>query len=47
MHGVSVGRYVGVWGEVRREVGKGKERCRRCKDVWESWDQEVGVGGRG
>ena len=27
VYGVSVEKYVGVWGEVRRNVGKGKGRC--------------------
>ena len=42
MYGVSVGKYVGAWGEVRKEVvkgmGEGKRRCGGCKEVWgEVW----------
>ena len=36
MYGVSVGKYVGAWGEVKKEVGKGMgvgEGKRRCGGV--------------
>ena len=39
-----MGRYVGTWGKVRRELGKGKKRCGGCKEMWGRCGR-VGVGG--
>ena len=45
VHGVSEGKYVGAWEEVKKEVGKGmgegKRRCGGCKEVWEEMWKSV------
>ena len=50
VHGVSVVKCAGAWGEVRRDVGKGmggveegKEICGGCKEVWGRCERVYGV----